>query len=127
MINGRSRLQGSDVKIACIQSKIETISNDILINEEDIATLSNNLAINYANLSNLIVDNRSEIKSLSNAYYPFKTSTNSKITTPQEFNMVFYGDLRNLDNKIDVVEGNASQNSSNITSLSNLVSETYIR
>jgi hypothetical protein len=53
MINGRSRLQGADVEIANVTSKVETLSNQILINKEDIASLSNNLAINYTTTNNM--------------------------------------------------------------------------
>ncbi len=53
MINGRSRLQGADVEIANVTSKVETLSNQILINKEDIAALSNNLAINYTTTNNM--------------------------------------------------------------------------
>ncbi len=74
---------------------------------EQIVALSNIVSIQdieISALSNLVDDNISEIASLSNEYYPFKTSTNAKITTLQEFDVVFYGDLRNLDNKIEGVE-----------------------
>ena len=53
MINGRSRLQGADVKIANATSKVETLSNQILIKKVDIASLSNNLAINYTTTNNM--------------------------------------------------------------------------
>jgi hypothetical protein len=89
---------------------------------EQIGALSNIVSfqdIEISALWNLVVDNISEIASLSNEYYPFKTSTNAKIRTLQEFDVVFYGDLRNLDNKIDIVDENTSQNSSNVASLSN--------
>ncbi len=63
---------------------------------------------------------------MSNEYYPLKTSTNSKITTLEEFDLALYGDLRNLGNKIDGVAANTSLNSNNITSLSNTLSYDYI-
>jgi len=53
MLNGRSRLQGADVEIANVTSKVETLSNQILLNKEDIAALSNNLAINYTTTNNM--------------------------------------------------------------------------
>ena len=53
MINGRSRLQGADVEIAIVTSKVETLSNQILINNEDIASLSNNLASGYTTANNM--------------------------------------------------------------------------
>jgi len=53
MINGRSRLQGADVEIANVTSKVETLSNQILIIKEDIASLSNNLAINYTTTNDM--------------------------------------------------------------------------
>ena len=52
-INDRSRLQGADVEIANVTSKVETLSNQMLINKEDIASLSNNLAINYTTTNNM--------------------------------------------------------------------------
>ncbi len=77
-------------------------------------------------LSNLTAVQDGEIASLSNEYYPWKAATNSKVATLQEFDVVFYNDLRNLDNKIDVVAINTTQNASNIASLSNTVAYDYI-
>ena len=76
-------------------------------------------------LSNLVFDNTSEIASLSNEYYPFKTSTNSKITSLHEFDLVFYDDLMNLHEEIDVVVSNTSHNSSNSISISNTITNDY--
>ena len=92
---------------------------------DQIGALSNIVSfqdIEISELSNLVVDNISEIASLSNEYYPFKTSTNAKITSLQEFDLVFYNDLRNIDNKVDDAASNISQNASNIISLSNNLS-----
>jgi hypothetical protein len=83
---------------------------------DQIGALSNIVSFQYIEileLSNLVVDNISEIASLSNEYYSFKTSTNAKITSLQEFDLVVYE--------------NTLQNASNITSLSNLVSDNYIQ
>jgi len=53
MINGRPMLQGADVEIANITSKVETLSSQILINKEDIASLSYNLTINSTTTDNM--------------------------------------------------------------------------
>ena len=53
MINGRSRLQGADVEIAKVTSKVKALSNQILINKEDIVAFSNNFAINYKTTNNM--------------------------------------------------------------------------
>ena len=82
--------------------------------------------VKITSLSNAISDNETTIESWSNAYYPWKASTNGKITTLQEFDLVFYDDLRNLDNKIDVIADNALQNTSNIISLSNTLVNYHI-
>ncbi len=99
--NRRRKLAGD---LTEVNYQLGALSNILTIQDIEISTLSN-----------LVDDNISKVASLSYEYYPFKTSANSKITTLQAIDLVFYDDLRNLDNKIDVVEENPSLSSSNIT------------
>ncbi len=107
-VNRRSKLA---VDLTEVDAQLGALSNIVTFQDVEITSLSN-----------AIVDNETAIESLSNNYYPWKSSTDSKITTLQEFDLVFYDDLRNIDNKIDVVADNTLQNTSNITSLSNNLS-----
>jgi hypothetical protein len=112
------------------QPKNELAADLAEVNDDQLGALSNILSIRDIEITallNLVVDNASEIASLSNEYYPFKISTNSKITFPQEFDLVFYDDLRNFHDQINVVAANTSQNSSNIISLSNTIVNNYIK
>ena len=112
-VNLRTKLA---VDLTEVNDQIRALSNIVSIQDIEIVTA----------LSNLVVDNISEIASLSNECYPFKTSTNSKIKSLQEFDLVFYDDLRNLHNEIDVVASSTSQNFSNVISISNnLIAYTF--
>jgi len=111
-VNRRTKLA---MDLTEVNDQIGALSN--IVSFQDIA---------ISELSNLVVDKISEIASLSNEFYIFKTSTNAKITSLQEFDLIFYNDLRNIDNNIDVVASNISQNASNITSLSNTLVNDYI-
>ena len=65
---------------------------DLVEVNDQLGALSNILSIRdieITALSNLVVDNTSKISSLSYECYPFKTSTNSKITSLYEFDFVF--------------------------------------
>ncbi len=81
-INRRSKLA---VDLTEVNAQLVALSNIVTFQDAEITSLSNDIA------------------SLSNDYYPFKTCTNAKITSLQEFGVVFYGDLRNLDNKIEAL------------------------
>ena len=81
--------------------------NDQLVALSNIVTFQD---VEITSLSNVIIDNETAIESLSNKYYPWKVSIDSKITTLQEIDLVFYDDLRNLHDEIDVVTANTSQN-----------------
>jgi hypothetical protein len=107
-VNRRTKLA---VDLTEVNDQIRALSN--IVSFQD---------IEISELSNLVNMNVSEIASLSNEYYPFKTSANAKIISLQKFDLVFYDDLRNIDNKIDVVADNTLQNTGNLTSLSNNLS-----
>ncbi len=66
-VNRRPKLA---VYLTEVNGQIEALSNIVSIQD-----------IEQSTLSHLVDDNRSEIASLSNEYYPFKLSTNSNIET----------------------------------------------
>jgi hypothetical protein len=73
-VNRRSNLA---VDLTEVDAQLVALSNIVTFQDVEISSLSNDKA------------------SLSNDYYPWTTTTNIKITTLQEFDVVFYIDLRN--------------------------------
>ncbi len=101
------------------RSKLAVVLTEV---NDQLVALSNNITfqvVKIMSLLNVIKKNEIDVASLSNSYCPWKTLTHGKITTLQEFYMLFYDDLRNLHCEIDVMAANTLQKFSSIASLSN--------
>ena len=87
--NRRTKLA---VDISEVNDHLESLSNVITFQDGEIAALSN-----------AIIDYEAAIESLSNNYYPWKSTTNSKILTLYELDLMCYAVLINLHDEIDAL------------------------